>query len=112
LHRILRILALPADAHAEREHGILEQSQSLLQCGVVTLLQELHGAFYVGTHDVQFSTSAARSQHDSLETIRQAFRSGGRDYVVKSDAAKELVTAVRVVSEKKQYMNARFVAQL
>jgi DNA-binding NarL/FixJ family response regulator len=52
------------------------------------------------------------SQHDSLETIRQAFRSGGRGYVVKSEAAKELVAAVRAVSEKKQYMNARFVAQL
>ena len=52
------------------------------------------------------------SQHDSLETIRQAFRSGGRGYVVKSDAAKELVAAVRTVSEKKQYMNARFVEQL
>ena len=52
------------------------------------------------------------SQHDSLETIRQAFRRGGRGYVVKSDAAKELVAAVRTVSEKKQYMNPRFVAHL
>jgi len=48
----------------------------------------------------------------SLETIRQAFRSGGRGYVVKSDAAKELVVAVRAVSEKKRYTNARYVAQL
>jgi DNA-binding NarL/FixJ family response regulator len=52
------------------------------------------------------------SQHDSLETIRQAFRNGGRGYVVKSDAAKELVAAIRAVSKKKQYVNARFVAQL
>jgi len=52
------------------------------------------------------------SQLDTTETIRQAFSSGGRGYVVKSDAAKELVEAVRAVSEKRRYLNARFVAHL
>jgi DNA-binding NarL/FixJ family response regulator len=52
------------------------------------------------------------SQHDTIETIRQAFRIGGRGYVVKSDAAKELVAAVHTVSEKKQYVSARFAAQV
>jgi len=48
------------------------------------------------------------SQHDSLEIIKEAFRRGGRGYVVKSAASKELVTAVRSVSKKKRYVNARF----
>jgi DNA-binding NarL/FixJ family response regulator len=52
------------------------------------------------------------SQHDSLDIIREAFRLGGRGYVVKSDAPKELVTAVRTVSKKKRHVNARFIADL
>lgn len=52
------------------------------------------------------------SQHDSLESVRQALRAGGRGYVVKSDAAKELITAVRAVSRRKRYVNARFAADL
>jgi len=52
------------------------------------------------------------SQHDTLETIRQIFRIGRRGYVVKSDAAKELVAAVRAVSEKKRYVSARFASQV
>ena len=48
------------------------------------------------------------SQHDSLEIIKEAFRCGGGGYVVKSAASKELVTAVRSVSKKKRYVNARF----
>jgi DNA-binding NarL/FixJ family response regulator len=50
------------------------------------------------------------SQLDTTETIRQAFSCGARGYVVKSDAAKELVAAVRAVGEKRQYLNARFAA--
>jgi DNA-binding NarL/FixJ family response regulator len=52
------------------------------------------------------------SQLDATETIRQAFSCGARGYVVKSDAAKELVAAVRAVGEKRQYLNARFAALL
>jgi DNA-binding NarL/FixJ family response regulator len=52
------------------------------------------------------------SQHDTIETIRQALRIGARGYVVKSDAASELVAAVRAVSEKKQYVSARFAEQV
>ena len=40
------------------------------------------------------------SQHDTIETIRQAFRIGALGYVVKSDAAKELVTAVAQSARK------------
>jgi hypothetical protein len=39
-----------ADPHAKGEDGILKQRQSLLQCGVVTPPQELHGLFYLKTH--------------------------------------------------------------
>jgi DNA-binding NarL/FixJ family response regulator len=52
------------------------------------------------------------SQLDTTEKIRQASSSGARGYVVKSDAAKELVAAVRAVGEKRQYLNARFFALL
>jgi DNA-binding NarL/FixJ family response regulator len=50
------------------------------------------------------------SQHDSLETLKEAFRHGGRGYVVKSDAYKDLIPAVRAASKKKRYANARFAA--
>jgi DNA-binding NarL/FixJ family response regulator len=52
------------------------------------------------------------SQHDSLDIIKEAFRHGARGYVVKSAASKELVAAVRTVSKKKRYVNARFAADL
>ena len=52
------------------------------------------------------------SQHTELETIRQAFQVGGRGYVVKSDAAKELVSAVHAVRAKHRYLNERFTARL
>jgi DNA-binding NarL/FixJ family response regulator len=47
------------------------------------------------------------SQHDSLEVVRQAFRSGGRGYVVKSEIAKELIMALRAALQKTKYLNAR-----
>ena len=48
------------------------------------------------------------SQYDSLETVKEAFRHGGRGYVVKSDAFEDLIPAVRAASKKKRYVNARF----
>jgi DNA-binding NarL/FixJ family response regulator len=48
------------------------------------------------------------SQHNSLESVKQAFRHGGRGYVVKTDAFKELIPAVRAASQKKWHVNARF----
>jgi DNA-binding NarL/FixJ family response regulator len=52
------------------------------------------------------------SQHDSLESVRQALRAGGRGYVVKSDAAKELIPAVRAAKNKERYVNTRFAVDL
>ena len=52
------------------------------------------------------------SQHAELETIRQAFRVGGRGYVVKSDAGKELVPAIHAVRAKNRYLHERFTARL
>jgi DNA-binding NarL/FixJ family response regulator len=52
------------------------------------------------------------SQHAELETIRQAFRVGGRGYVVKSDAGRELISAVHAVLAKNRYLNERFAARL
>ena len=39
------------------------------------------------------------SQHDSLQMANEASRVGGRGYVVKIDAASELLTAIRSVDE-------------
>jgi len=52
------------------------------------------------------------SQHAELETIRQAFRVGGRGYVVKSDAGRELISAVHAVLAKNRYLSERFAARL
>jgi two-component system, NarL family, response regulator LiaR len=48
------------------------------------------------------------SQHDTIETIREAFRTGGCGYVVKSDAAHDLIPALRAVVQNKPYLNYRF----
>jgi DNA-binding NarL/FixJ family response regulator len=45
------------------------------------------------------------SQHAELETIRQAFRVGGRGYVVKSDAGRELISAIHAVSRRNLHLN-------
>jgi len=52
------------------------------------------------------------SQHTELDTIRQAFHVGGRGYVVKSDAGKELVSAIHAVRAKNRYLNERFATRL
>ena len=52
------------------------------------------------------------SQHAELETVKQAFRVGGRGYVVKSDAGRELISAVHAVLAKNRYLNERFAARL
>jgi hypothetical protein len=55
LHRVFRVLALAADAHAKGEHGILEQRQGLLQRRIVTPLQQSHRLFYLRTHRIECS---------------------------------------------------------
>ncbi|PYX33811.1 MAG: hypothetical protein DMG80_04615 [Acidobacteria bacterium] len=52
------------------------------------------------------------TQHDELPTIREAFAVGARGYVVKSDAGKELVSAINAVRTKHHYLNQRFAERL
>jgi DNA-binding NarL/FixJ family response regulator len=52
------------------------------------------------------------SQHDTLQMVREALRAGGRGYVSKLDAAEELVSAVRAVRQKKQFISARLASDL
>ena len=52
------------------------------------------------------------SQHDSIEVVRQAFQAGARGYVVKSDIAQELITALRAAIHKKHYLNDRLSEQV
>ena len=49
------------------------------------------------------------SENVCPEVIREAFRIGGRGYVVKSDAAHDLLAAVEAVIGDKQFVNNRFV---
>ncbi len=44
------VLALAANPHAEREGSVLEQSQRLLQCLIISSLQKHNGLFYFRTH--------------------------------------------------------------
>ncbi len=39
------------------------------------------------------------TQHDSAQMVREALRAGARSYVVKSDAARDLLAAVEAVSQ-------------
>jgi DNA-binding response OmpR family regulator len=52
------------------------------------------------------------SQHGSLEAVREALRHGGRGYVAKSTASKDLIAAVRTVGRKKRYASPRFARAL
>jgi len=46
------------------------------------------------------------SQDDSPETVREARNAGALGYILKSDAARELMAGVRVVSEGKTFLSA------
>jgi DNA-binding NarL/FixJ family response regulator len=39
------------------------------------------------------------SQHDSHEMVQETFRAGGAGYLVKSEAGRELLSAIRAKSE-------------
>lgn len=43
------------------------------------------------------------TQHDSPQMMREALDAGARGYVVKSNAARDLLTAVEAVSQHKQF---------
>lgn len=47
------------------------------------------------------------SEHGSA-LMKEAFRAGACGYLLKSDAAHELVTAVRTVNDKQQYVSKRY----
>ena len=51
------------------------------------------------------------SQHETTQIITEVFRIGGYGYVAKSDAAHDLVSAVRSASQGKRYVNRRFADQ-
>ena len=49
------------------------------------------------------------SENLCQEVVREAFRSGARGYVVKSDAACDLLAAVEAVVSDKRFVNSRFL---
>jgi DNA-binding NarL/FixJ family response regulator len=48
------------------------------------------------------------SEHDLWPMVKEGLRAGARGYVLKSDAPDELVTAIRRVPKKEQYIGVRF----
>ncbi len=51
------------------------------------------------------------SQHDSLQMVRDALNVGGHGYVAKIDAGQELLKAIALVREGKQFVSQRIVSQ-
>jgi DNA-binding NarL/FixJ family response regulator len=51
------------------------------------------------------------SEQNSPDIVETALESGGAAYVVKSDAGRELLAAVKAVSKGKRYISARLVGQ-
>jgi two-component system, NarL family, response regulator NreC len=51
------------------------------------------------------------SQHDSLQIVKNAFKTGGHGYVLKSDAALDLLDAIRCVREGNQFVSERLLTQ-
>ena len=47
------------------------------------------------------------SMHDSEELVREVFAEGAKGYVLKSDAAKDLVSAIRSLSQHKPFFSER-----
>jgi len=52
------------------------------------------------------------SEESSPEVAEAALEAGGAGYVVKSDAGRELLTAVKALSEGKRYISARLAGQV
>ncbi len=52
------------------------------------------------------------SMHDSSEHIYQALKAGAMGYLLKESAGKEVVTAIRAVSEGRRYLNDRIQEML
>jgi len=54
------------------------------------------------------------TQHDSPQMMREALEAGARGYVVKSNAARDLLAAVDAVSQHRVFtaLNGRNVAEL
>jgi DNA-binding NarL/FixJ family response regulator len=52
------------------------------------------------------------SQHDTTQMAREALRAGGRGYVVKIDAMRELIPAVHAVNDKKQFISSRLADRM
>jgi DNA-binding NarL/FixJ family response regulator len=48
------------------------------------------------------------SQESSPDVVQEAFRAGGRGYIVKTDAGRELLTAVNVVLRGERFVGSRF----
>jgi len=51
------------------------------------------------------------SQHDSLQMVKDALNMGGHGYVAKIDAGQELLQAISLVREGKQFVSQRIVSQ-
>lgn len=51
------------------------------------------------------------SQHDSLHMAMEAMKTGGHGYIVKSDAASDLLNGIRAILDGKTFFSGRLMAQ-
>ncbi len=51
------------------------------------------------------------SQHDSLHVAMEAMKTGGHGYIVKSDAASDLLRGIRTILDGKPFFSDRLIAQ-
>jgi len=51
------------------------------------------------------------SQHDSIQTAKDALSVGAHAYVVKSDAGRDLLTAIEAVREGRPYVSRTLIAR-
>jgi DNA-binding NarL/FixJ family response regulator len=49
------------------------------------------------------------SQYDSLEMVQEAFSAGGTGYLLKSEAGRELLSAIRAVQVGTPYVSDKIV---
>jgi DNA-binding NarL/FixJ family response regulator len=52
------------------------------------------------------------SQDSSPDVVEEALRLGAQGYVLKSDAARELLSAIRAIREGKQFVSRRLEAEI
>jgi DNA-binding NarL/FixJ family response regulator len=103
----LRVICESSDgAEAVEQAKRWQPDLILMDIGLPTL-----NGLQAATQILQFSPKSKilfLSQETSLDVVREALSLGGAGYIVKSDAASELLTAVDAILRGSRYISSRF----